>query len=193
MEQRTHSTEISELSEEAYRFAEDAQVGSPLRLYKMRSLALSMYKWILITSIVGAILGIAVGFIGLFIFLYRWFIPPWESFDYYAPMGIFLPWLIGLMCSGYAIALKGMYKRGLPMSVLVCSKGLLVIRPRGVEVTWWNEVNYIVNFSDGNRRKIILGRSNRKSLSLGSALEDLDGLQAQIEQHIEKGIKHLDV
>ncbi|GCE23569.1 hypothetical protein [Dictyobacter kobayashii] len=188
IEQRTHSTEICELPEEAYRFAEDAQVGFPLHLYKMRPLALSMYKWILIMSIAGAILGIAVGFIGLFIFLYRWFIPPWESFVYYASTSIFLPWFIGLLFSGYAIALKSLYKSGLPISVLVCSKGLLVIRPKGVEVTRWNEVNYVVKFSGGRSRQIILGRSNRKSLTLGSALEDLDGLQAQIEQHIKQGI-----
>ncbi|WP_162005410.1 hypothetical protein [Dictyobacter vulcani] len=187
MEQRTQSTAISEIPEEAYRFAEDAQVGFPLRLYKMQQRALSMYQWMLIMSIAGAILGIAVGFIGLFIFLYR-FIPPWESFVYYAPTGIFLPWFTGLAFSGYAIALKWLYKRGLPISVLVCSKGLLVIRPKGVEITQWNEVNYVVKFSDGYSRKIILGRSHRKSLTLGSALEDLDGLQVQIEQHIKKGI-----
>lgn len=66
----------------------------------------------------------------------------------------------------FDIFLQNAIKHYIPTSFLVCSEGLLTIRPKGVEVTRWNEVNGIYNVSTSSERKYMLKLINRKNFTL---------------------------
>jgi hypothetical protein len=65
---------------------------------------------------------------------------------------------------------------------------VLEIRPKGVDVTRWNEVKGTLRGSEvEGRKRYKLSRVNRKPLVFGEAFEDLEGLADLVKQQIARG------
>lgn len=196
MERIAQSGSLPVISYETYQLAEKYQVGSPLGFYNMRPQVLCWYKW---SGRIMLIVSLCVFFIGLIAFLITF--SQLQLLSSKSPVGSYgaseqglsishlhnqlvidlTPLLLGLICSVGAIIQMLMIANKLPASVLVCTKGLLRINPKKVDVTFWDEVTGLYRLAQTYQ----FIRINREPLSLGNALQDVDGLVVLIKQHIK--------
>ena len=85
-----------------------------------------------------------------------------------------------LLCVG----IRSIISQNLPLSLLVCTKGILAIRPKEVDVTYWTEVNGDLDRLElGKRTRYSLFRFNRKPIRFyDDAFEHVEKLIDLIEQ-----------
>ncbi len=89
---------------------------------------------------------------------------------------------VGCMIGRYMIA------QNIPVTLLVCTEGLLEMRPKEVAITHWNEIRGMLKESgSGKRKSYQLARINRKPILFSEVFEDLEGLVNLVRQQINKG------
>jgi len=183
MDQQIRSRHVSAISLEAYRMGADFQVGLPLAFYTVRPQVIRRYQRWNLVMLIGAI---CLFLAGLLAVLYQAMLL--EKQVTHTPNALIeslLPLTLGFIQGLGAIAQMRLVARMLPVSVLVCTEGLLLIRPKKVDVTRWEEVTALCSMQETARgKKYMLSRINRKSLVFGEALEDVEGLVNQIRQYI---------
>lgn len=185
-----------------YQLAEQYQLGQPLALFTMPPRwvhSFQIIKCALLCLVIGLALYVLV-FDALFLsqYLILFSHPPSNVAEQIRlqEQVADLSWRFMLSLPGMIIAMIGciafilvrsMLVRELPASLLVCSEGLLEIRPGETGVTRWNEVRGTLQETPLRKsKKYKLDRINRKSLTFGESFEDVERLAGLIRQHIQK-------
>lgn len=179
-----------------YQLAEQHQAGQPLALYNTHVFMLRLirlYKIICYIAITACIFAFVAEFITLLLSVTQ--LQILHSHDPLEEQRIYLqnivinnlfPLVLSLIVGIGIVVNIRMVARYFPTSILACTEGLLMICPKEVEVTRWDEITSILSIPGITRRKsYMLSRINRKPLTLGTALEDVEGLIDLIKQHIE--------
>ncbi|MBA2677071.1 MAG: hypothetical protein H0U76_01525 [Ktedonobacteraceae bacterium] len=175
----------AELPSTAYHLAERYRVGQPLALYTMHPWWVrfcAVCRQILLGVVICAVLFVLVV---VALFLFQYLIGVFDQGDELQSRLTFgLPGIIiGLMGCVEAMVMRSMIGQKVPISLLLCTEGLLAIHPKKVEVTHWNEVRGDLQGPGfGKKKRYTLQRLNRKPLLLNEAFEDLEGLVDLVRQ-----------
>ncbi len=186
----THSPMNKRIFMESVQRTELYQVGQLLALYNMQP------WWIRFCRVIRRVLLGIVIFVVFFLlvivalFLYQYLI----VFDGQVPdlqerLILSLPGFISdlLSCVGCMIV-RNMFAQRVPASLLVCTEGLLEVRPKQIDVTRWDEIRGTLQGPGLAKRKSYkLHRIKRKPLLFGENFEDVEGLASLVRQQIQKG------
>jgi len=180
----------AELPMTTYQLAEQYRVGLPIALYNMQTWWIrfcQVIRRVLLGIVICAVLFLLVV---VALFLYQYLI----VFDGQVPdlqerLLLSLPGtIIGLFGCVECMMVRYMLAQRVPASLLVCTDGLLEIRPKEVNVTRWDEVKGTLQGPGLAKRKSYkLHRSKRKPLLFGENFEDVEGLADLVRQQIQKG------
>lgn len=171
-----------------YQLAEQYHVGSPLELYNMQPTWIhfcQMLRRVLLGAAICMMLFIVVV---IALFLYQYFIVyRGQMPDLQERVILGLPGIIiGLLGSSICLMIRAIIVQIIPASLLICTEGLLEIRPNQIRVTFWNEVNgSLQECRSGTRRSYKLYRINRKPLLFGENFENIEELASLIKQRTE--------
>ncbi len=166
--------------------AEQYRVGQPLALYNMHPRWLHFWK-VFRHGLLGMVIFVAIVLlVSQTIFLHQLFtgqIPYLQTRLILDLTGT----SIGLMGCVTWLSMRHMIAQSLPTSILVCTEGLLEIRPKGVEVTRWDEVKWLHQETRlGKKKHYTLYRIKRKPFSFGEIFEDVEGLADLVSQYTQK-------
>lgn len=179
----------SEFSPTTCQLAEQYRMGKPIALYNMQLRWIRFYQMlrrVLLGTVVGAILFLVVVialFFSEYLIVFAGHVP-----DLQERLLLSLPGtIIGLLGCGECLVMREMIARRVPAAFLVCTEGLLEIRPGQVDVTRWDEIRGPLQESRaGKRKRYKLSRTNRKPLLFGETFEDTKGLADLIRQQFLK-------
>lgn len=109
----------------------------------------------------------------------------WQS-NFFISMLISFP--SGLMGCASMLWRRHIVAWEVPVSFLLCTSGIVEIRPKGISLTRWEEVkSSLLEFRDLRTKEYRFLRIHRKPFTFGSALEDAEGMAVLIKQYIKKG------
>ncbi|GCE12015.1 DUF6585 family protein [Tengunoibacter tsumagoiensis] len=173
----------NDLSMTTHDLAEQYQVGQPLARYTMFPQWIrfwQVYRRLLLDFIIFSIL-IALAIVLLFLApLFQGQIGDLQFRLLLGLAGI-ISGLIG--CVNWLLK-RNMIAQSIPTSLLVCTKGLLAISLKAVDVTLWDEVIGTLQIETGKRKRYKLQRINRKPLTFHDAYEDSEALVDLIRQQL---------
>jgi hypothetical protein len=180
----------AELSMATYQLAEQYRVGSPIALYNMQLRWVrfwQVFRRILLGMVICAVLYVLV-VVALFFYQYLivfgGHIPDLQERLIWSLPGIVSTLITFFWC----MMIRNTIVQMIPASFLVCTEGLLEIRPKQVDVTRWDEVRGTLHGPGLAKRKSYkLYRINRKPLVFGEAFEDIESLADLIRQQLPKG------
>lgn len=98
-------------------------------------------------------------------------------------VGLFAALFMAPLLIGFLVYVIRTLSRTIPRYLLVCREGLLCVFPKGTDVTRWSEVTGVFKPA---RRHYRLLRAERKPLSFGYPLENVEGLADLVKQYIKK-------
>lgn len=193
MEQITQRGREPVLSVEEYQLGEKYQIGVPLARYNTRPQVLRWNTWHPRIMIIAGPLVSFAALILFCIFFYQLQLlsnqPPIGSYEaikreMQVPMlqyQLILALLFVLL--GFITSMRGLIEmrvvpRKLPVSVVVGTEGFLVMSPKGVDVTRWDEVTGFIRFA---AHSFHVRRGNREPLALEKELEDIEGLASLVK------------
>ncbi|WP_126579195.1 hypothetical protein [Tengunoibacter tsumagoiensis] len=178
----------TELPVTAYQLAELHQVGQPLACYDMRPQWIRIwqaYRDMLLRVVICVLL---FALAAILIFLSEVF--QGQIQDPQLRLSVGLVGIIPCFFSGVEwLIMKHMVAREIPASLLVCTKGLIVIYPKVVDVLHWDEVKgpLIVEERKKKRKSYKLRRIKGEPLVFNDAYEDSESLIELVRQQIQRG------
>lgn len=152
----------AELSMTTCQLAEQYQVGQPLGFYHMHPWWIRSCRIIMHVLLSVAIIVLLFVLILLAIFFYQYLtLPEDQLVDLRWRLLFALPGLtIGLVGCAAFLMLRQIFAQRIPTSLLVCTEGILEIRPKTVDVTRWDEVKGTLQGPGmGEKRRYTLVRS----------------------------------
>jgi hypothetical protein len=172
----------AELPATTYHLAEQYHVGQPLALHTMRpgwKRFWLVFANILLGAAICAVLGLLAN-VAFFLF---------QEIEGQDPDELLMLVSVTLILLGCAACMvyRGLIVRNAPVSLLVCTEGMLKIRPKEVDVTRWDEVRGTLHELRLEGRMIYrLDRINRKPIRFGEVFENMEDLVNVVRQQLQR-------
>lgn len=177
------------LSIATYHLAEQYHLGLPSALYNMQPWWIRFYQIIgrvllgtVICAVLFLVVVVALSFYQ-YLVVFGGQVPDLQERLILSLPGTF----IGVFgCIG-CMVIRSMIAQRVPVSLLVCTEGLLEIRPQQVDVTRWEEVRgFLQGPKLGKKKRYQLNRINRKPLLFGETFESIEELANLVRQYTQK-------